>query len=160
MSEDPRGTAWKPNLKLCQNWTLLYGSEWWRMTASDFNKLSIFHTKSLWKTQRIFWPNTTSNDSCLLVVNTAWRPSPWGSGLCMCLGKKPDNITHTALQWTPEVKHKRGRLKKTWQQTVKLETKTLNYTWGTIQRLSQNRQKWLSFMPMCYMLCTFNKLIS
>jgi hypothetical protein len=27
--------------------TLLYGSECWRMTENDLNKLSIFHTKSL-----------------------------------------------------------------------------------------------------------------
>ena len=41
--------------------TLLYGSECQRMTASDLNQLSTFHTKNLRRILRIFWPKTISN---------------------------------------------------------------------------------------------------
>ena len=41
--------------------TLLYGSGCWRMTESDLNKLSTFHTKNLRRILRIFWPETISN---------------------------------------------------------------------------------------------------
>ena len=40
----------KTKLRLYQNCvisTLLYGSECWRMTETDLNKLSTFHTKNL-----------------------------------------------------------------------------------------------------------------
>ena len=54
----------KTKLKLHQSCimsTLLYGSECWRMTEYDLAKLSAFHTTSLRKIQRIFWPRTISN---------------------------------------------------------------------------------------------------
>ena len=41
--------------------TLLYGSEGWRMTENDIDRLSVFHTKSLRRTLKIFWPNIISN---------------------------------------------------------------------------------------------------
>ena len=48
----------------------------------------------------------------------------------------------TALQhWTPEGKHKWGQPKNTWSQTVEGELKTLQHTWGTIQKLTLNRQE-------------------
>ena len=58
----------KTKLKLYQSCvisTLLYGSECWRMTESDLEKLSVFHTKSLRKILRIFWPKTISNAELL-----------------------------------------------------------------------------------------------
>lgn len=44
---------------------LLYGSECWRMTENDLNKLSTFHTKSLRRILKVFWPNTISNQDLL-----------------------------------------------------------------------------------------------
>lgn len=35
--------------------TLLYGSECWRMTENDQQKLYTFHTKSLRRIMKIFW---------------------------------------------------------------------------------------------------------
>ena len=49
----------------CVRPTLLYGSECWRMTGSDLNKLSTFHTKNLRRILRVFWSETISNQ-CLL----------------------------------------------------------------------------------------------
>ena len=45
--------------------TLLYGSECWRMTEHDLSRLASFHTASLRKILRIFWPRKISNDELL-----------------------------------------------------------------------------------------------
>ena len=52
---------------------------------------------------------------------------------------------HT-LHWTPEGKRKRRRPKNTWRRTVEGELKTLHHTWGTVQKLAQNRQGWSTFV--------------
>ncbi|XP_073670211.1 uncharacterized protein [Paramisgurnus dabryanus] len=62
----------KTKLKLYQSCVLsthLYGSECWRITDSDLNKLSVFHTKKLRRIMRIFWPNTISNEQLLACCN-------------------------------------------------------------------------------------------
>ena len=62
------------------------------------------------------------------------------------LRKDAGNITHTALQWTPQGKCKRDTSKNTWRWTVQGEIKTLNHTWGTIWKLAQNRQELRAFI--------------
>ena len=52
----------------------------------------------------------------------------------------------TALHWTTEGKRKRRRPKNTWHGTVEGELKTLHHTWGTVQKLAQNRQGWSTFV--------------
>ncbi|RUS90622.1 hypothetical protein EGW08_001619 [Elysia chlorotica] len=62
----------KTKLRLYQSCvlsTLLYGSECWRMTQSDLNKLSTFHTKNLRRILRISWPETISNQHLLARCN-------------------------------------------------------------------------------------------
>nr|KAG5700914.1 hypothetical protein BaRGS_012321 [Batillaria attramentaria] len=143
----------KTKLRLYQSCvlsTLLYGSECWRMTEGDLNKLSTFHTKSLRRILRIFWPETISNQNLLvqcnqdsmetIIMRRRWR---W---IGHVIRREPDNITRTALHWTPEGKRKRGRPKNTWRRTVEGELKTLHHTWGSIQKLAQNRQEWRSFV--------------
>ena len=60
--------------------------------------------------------------------------------------REEDNITRTALHWTPEGRRRRERPKITWRRTVEAELKTLHHTWGTIQRLARDRQEWLNFV--------------
>ena len=55
--------------------------------------------------------------------------------------REQENITRTALHWTPEGGRRRGRPKITWRRTVEAELKTLHHTWGTIQRLARDRQE-------------------
>ncbi|KAL9965926.1 hypothetical protein ACROYT_G029793 [Oculina patagonica] len=43
-------------------------------------------------------------------------------------------IPKTAVHWTPEVKRQRGRPRTTWRRTIESELKTLNYTWGDIEK--------------------------
>ncbi|KAK7114566.1 hypothetical protein V1264_000610 [Littorina saxatilis] len=122
------------------------------MTESDPTKLSTFHTKT----------EPQENPAYLLAQHhlqpTATCPvQPREHGdhrhekavdmdwTCL-IRRQQDNITRTAFHWTPEGKRKRGRPKNTWRRTVEGELKTLNHTWGTIQRLAQNRQEWRSFV--------------
>ena len=86
--------------------TLLYGSECWRMTEADQQKLSIFHTKSLRRILRIFWPNKISNQDLLsrcnqgnmntIIERRRWR---W---IGHVLRKDQQYPTKTALLWTPK----------------------------------------------------------
>ncbi|KAL0175752.1 hypothetical protein M9458_028082, partial [Cirrhinus mrigala] len=129
---------------------LLYGSECWRMTEGDLNKLSTFHTTSLRKILRIFWPRKISNHDLLqrckqedmdtIITRRRWR---W---IGHVMRKDCTSISKTALHWTPEGKRKRGRPKNTWRRTVEAELKTLNHTWGTIEKLAKDRQKWMIFV--------------
>lgn len=111
--------------------TLLYSSEFWRMTASNLSKLSTFHTRSL---LRIFWPNIISNQQILAPDQLRER----------------NKTTRTALHWTPEECRKRGRPKETWCRTVERELKALKQTRDNIQRFAQNRQEWRSFVAALY----------
>ena len=62
--------------KSCVLSTLLYGSECWRMTNCDLNKLFTFQPKNLRRILRIFWPETIpTNNFSPAVTKGAWRPS-------------------------------------------------------------------------------------
>ncbi|RUS68624.1 hypothetical protein EGW08_023614 [Elysia chlorotica] len=143
----------KTKLRLYQSCvlsTLLYGSECWRMTQSDLNKLSTFHTKDLRRILRISWPETISNQHLLARCNQLCMNTIIMQRRCRWLGhvmrKEQGNITRTALHWTPEGRRKRGRPKNTWRRTVESELKTMKHTWSSVQRLAQNRQEWRSFV--------------
>ena len=64
------------------------------------------------------------------------------------LRREADNISRTALHWTPEGKRKRGRPKNTWRRTVESELKNWNETRGTIRRIAQDRRGWKSFVAV------------
>ena len=95
------------------------------MTENDSNKLSVFHTKSLRRILRIFWPNKISNEDLLrqgnresmaiLLIRRRWK---W---IGHVIRRDEHSITRTALHWTPEGKRKRGRQKNTWRRTVEGE---------------------------------------
>ena len=121
----------------------MYGSECWQRTEHDLAKLSSFHTKSLRKIQRIFWPRTIANHDLLaqcqqedmktITTRKQWR---WIGHM---LRKDAHSIIKIAIHWTPEGKWKGGRLKTTWRRTVEAEMKNMNHSWSTIQRLASDR---------------------
>ena len=98
--------------------TLLYGSECWRMTENELTKLSVFHSKSIRRILRIFWPNKISNEDLLrqckqedmatILLRRRWK---W---IGHVIRKDRNSIIRTALHWTPEGKCKRDRPKNTW----------------------------------------------
>ena len=120
------------------------------MTEKDLHKLSVFHTKSLRKILQIFWPNRITNEELLMrckqenmgtiILRRRWK---WIGHI---LRMDAQNITRVALHWTPEGRRKRGRPKTTWRRTVEGELKKLKHSWGTAQKLAQDRQKWRTFV--------------
>ncbi|XP_073671663.1 uncharacterized protein [Paramisgurnus dabryanus] len=149
----------KTKLKLynsCIIPVLLYGAECWRMTQQDLTKLSTFHTKSLRKILKIFWPNKISNEDLLSRCNQENMPTiimkrRW-QWIGHVLRKEDGSIIKTALHWTPDGRRKRGRPKVTWRRMVEQELKDHHHTWGTIGTLAQDRQKWKDFVAA---LCAF-----
>ena len=147
----------KTKLKLYQSCvlsTLLNGSECWRISEHDLAKLLSFHTTSLRKIRRIFWPRTISNRDLLarcqqedmetIITRKRWR---WTEHV---LRKDDNSITKVAIRRTPEGKRKRGRPKTTWRRTVEAEMKRMNHSWGTIRRLASDRQGRWSFVAALY----------
>ena len=129
---------------------LLYGCECWRMTEADQQKLSTFHTKNLRRILRIFWPNKISNQDLLkrcdqedmgtIIKRRRWR---W---IGHVLRKDQQDLAKTALFWTPEGKRRRGRPRITWRRTVESEMADKNQTWGSLQKMAMDRQKWRAFV--------------
>ena len=125
--------------------TLLYGSECWRMTENDLTKLSVFHTKSLRRILRIFWPNKISNEDLLrqckqenmatILSRRRWKR------IGHVIRKDRNSINRTAQHWTPEGKRKHDRPKITWRCSVEGEMKTTKNTWGTVEKMAKDRQK-------------------
>ena len=150
-----KSQQYKLNTKLklnrnCVLFTLLYGSECWRMIESDLCKLSSFHTKSLRKIARIFWPRYISNEDLLeqcqqetmetIIIRRRWR---W---IGHVLRKEQDAIPRVAVQWRPEGHRKRGRPKTTWRRTVEAEAAAMGQSWGTLRMLAQDREQWKEFV--------------
>ena len=149
----------KTKLKLYNSYVLhvlIYGSECWRMTDKDINRLSSFHNTCLRKIMKMFWPNKISNkdlhditntkDMETLLIQKRWR---W---LGHVLRKPSADMTKEALRWTPEGKRKRGKPKTTWRHTIENEIKERGHTWGTIERKANNREGMEETYPcpMCH----------
>ena len=136
--------------KSCVVSVLLYGSECWRMTATELSRLKSFHTTCLRRILRIFWPETISNEDLLrrcnqedmgtIILRRRWR---W---IGHVLRRKPDSIVRTALHWTPFGKRKRGRPRETWRRTVEMEMKEMQCSWDSLTRMAQDRQGWRTFV--------------
>jgi hypothetical protein len=147
----------KTKLKLfnsCVLFVLLYGSECWRMTDKDINRLSSFHNTSLRKIMKVFWPDKISNIDLHNITNTKdmeilliQKRLRW---LGHVLRKSSKDMTKVALRWTPEGKGKRGRPTTTWRRTIENEIKERGYTWGTIERKANNRQEWRRLVLTLY----------
>ena len=121
---------------------LLYGSECWKMTESDLNKLSTVRTKHLRRSLWIFWPEPSPTSSLPL------QPRQHGhhhhtKAMEMdqtCDEKRArQHLQHRPSPDTREdSKRKRWRPKpNTWRRTVEGELKTIHHTWWTVQNWSR-----------------------
>ncbi|GFS26429.1 endonuclease-reverse transcriptase [Elysia marginata] len=118
-------------------------SEFWRMADNDLSKLSSFHTKSLRKIARIFWPPIISKQDLLnhcqhesienIIVQKRWR---W---IGYVRRKDQNAIPRVVAKSKPKGHRKRGRPKMTWRRTVEEEAATMGQSWGTLRTLAQDR---------------------
>ena len=125
---------------------LLYGSETWRITKRDEDKLDSFQHKCLRKILKIHWPMKVTNEEVrkgtgserlsTQIITRRWR---W---IGRVLRMKPDSLPRTALTWAPEGKRKIGRPRETWRRTVKRERFEMGFkTWTEVARIAVDRKR-------------------
>ena len=125
---------------------LLYGSETWRVTKTNTDKLQAFVKKCLRHILKIRWPDKISNKDLWRTlkqrpIETDVKARKWG-WIGHTLRKEKENIARHALDWNPQGKRRVGRPRKTWRRTVEEEAKTAGLTWAQIKGAAQNRVRW------------------
>jgi len=135
---------------------LLYGCETWKNSKYIKTKLQIFINKSLRKILRIFWPDRIKNNELWNRtkqprIDLQIRKCNWGWP-DHTLRKPIDDITRQALEWNPQGKRSRRRLKNTWRRTVLEEAKGIKKDLG--KRLSASPRiecgggiLWMPYVP-------------
>lgn len=125
---------------------LLYGCETWKLTKTLLNKLQIFVNTCLRRILRIRWPDKIRNEELwertgqkMLSKEIGRRKWRW---LGHTLRKPPESITRKALQWNPQGRRKKGRPRTTWRRCMEEDMKRGGYSWGGLQKLSQDRDEW------------------
>ena len=125
---------------------LLYGSETWRMTKRDEDKLDSFQHKCLRKILKIHWPMKVTNEEVRKRtgserLSTQIRTRRW-TWIGHVLRMKPDSLPRTALNWALEGR-KRGRPRETWRRTVEEERSQMGFkTWTEAARTAIDRKRW------------------
>ena len=113
----------------------------WQTVSFSYQKL---------KNPLHFWPNKISNEDLLRQCNQESMATILIrrrlKGIGHVIRRDQNSITKTALHWTPEGKCKRRRPKNTWRRTVGWELKSMNNSWGTIEKMAKDRQKWRTFV--------------
>nr|KAG5698646.1 hypothetical protein BaRGS_003160 [Batillaria attramentaria] len=122
---------------------LLYGSETWRTTKTNRNKLQTFVNRCLRNILNIRWPEVISDEDLWnrtkqTPIGEDIKKRKWG-WIGHTMRKSPSNITRQALDWNPQGKRKVGRPRQTWRRSTDAEVKAAGMTWAELKRLSQNR---------------------
>jgi hypothetical protein len=60
------------------------------------------------------------------------------------LRREPTAISRVALKWTPPGKRNRERPRETWCRSTEKEMKDQGWTWGMLQQMAGDRQRWKS----------------
>ena len=129
---------------------LLYGSETWRVTKTNTNKLQTFINKCLRNVLQIRWPEMIPNEELWErtgqeQIITEIKRRKWG-WIGHTLRKPATNTTRQALSWNPQGKRKVGRPRQTWRRSVEEELKAVGIRWSELGRTCQNRVRWRSIV--------------
>ena len=129
---------------------LLYGSETWRVTKTNTNKLQTFINKCLRNVLQIRWPEMIPNEELWErtgqeQIITEIKRRKWG-WIGHTLQKPATNTTRQALSWNPQGKRKVGRPRQTWRRSVEEELKAVGIRWSELGRTCQNRVRWRSIV--------------
>jgi hypothetical protein len=121
----------------------LYGCETWKNSKSITAKLQVFINKCLRKILRIFWPDQITNKELWKLtkqpgIDLQIRKRKW-VWLGHTLRKPSDVIARQALEWNPQGKWGRGRLRNIQRETVFEETQGVKKTWAKIKTDAKNR---------------------
>ena len=127
---------------------LLYGAESWKVTKNITQKLDVFQTRCLRRILKIFWPNTISNNelyqrTSTTAISVLIKQRRW-NWIGHVHRMETTSIPKIAMRWTPPGKRSRGRPKETWRRSVEKEMKEIGWTWGQINQMASDRQRWRS----------------
>ena len=125
---------------------MLYGSETWRTTKTNRNKLQTFTNRCLRNILGIRWPDVISNEdlwarTSQVSIETDIRKRKWG-WIGHTLRKPQSNVTRQALEWNPQGRRRVGRPRQTWRRSTDAEVKAAGMTWAELRRTAQNRGCW------------------
>ena len=127
---------------------LLYGSESWRMTRADENKLDVLLHRWLRRILKINWTLHVTNEEVRRragvteTLSETVRRRRW-TFIGHTLRRGSDDLARTALTWTPDGKRKRGRPKETYRRTVERERNQLGFqSWGAAANIAKDRPAW------------------
>jgi len=125
---------------------LLCGCETWKNSKCITAMLQVFINKYLRKILQIFWLDQVTNEELWQRtkqprIDLHIRKRKWG-WLDHTLRKPSDDIARHALEWNPQGKRGRGKLRNTWQRTVLEEAKRVKKTWMDIKTDAKNRVRW------------------
>ena len=134
----------------------LYGSECWKINATEMKKCEAFQNRCLRRIMKIYWPNTISNNQLHKLSGTTKLEDEIKMRRWKYIGhilrrEKTDN-TKIALTWAPEGKRSRGRPRETWRRTVERERNEMGWKdWRAAEKVANERPKWKS---LCLALCS------
>lgn len=126
---------------------LLYGSETWKMTEGDNNRIDTFQSKCLRRILKIKWQDHIRNAvvmerAGMERISQDLRKRRW-KYIGHTLRKDPENDCMTALSWAPEGRRKCGRPKTTWRRTVEKERNRAGWTsWNQARTIAKDRDVW------------------
>ena len=124
---------------------LYYGSETWRTSVTNSNKLQTFFNSCLRQNLHIRWPEvinemlwecTDQTPVDQQLIQRRWR---W---IGHTLHKPTSNTTRQALRWNPQGKRRRGGPRNTWQRDLVADAKKAGYAWGELEQMAQDRGHW------------------
>ncbi|RUS72754.1 hypothetical protein EGW08_019489 [Elysia chlorotica] len=135
---------------------LLYGSETWRTTKTNTQKLQTFINRCLRNILNIRWPEVISNQDLWertrqAPIEQEIKKRKWG-WIGHTLRKPSSNTTRQSLEWNPQGKRKVGRPRQTWRRSTDAEARAAGMTWAELRRTSQNRVRWRSVVAA---LCSY-----
>lgn len=124
---------------------LLYGSETWKTTKRNTDKIQVFINKCLRKMLGIYWPNRITNRELWRKtnqepINKTIKRRKWkwiGHTL-----RREDDIAKQALEYKPTGSRKIGRPTETWKRSIDKELEEANMKWTEVKVEARNRENW------------------
>ena len=132
---------------------LLYGSETWKIYATERKKLNSFHLRCIRKMLGIRWQDKVRNEEVLrrtgernmMDIITERRLRWFGHVERM----KEERIARKTMHWKPTGKRNRGRQKLTWREQVCQDLKKASLTWEEALDTTRDRREWQFVTALC-----------
>jgi len=129
---------------------LSYGSETWKEIKTATPKLQTFLNRCLRRILNIHWPEMISNEELWrrreeTEMSTQIKRRKW-NWIGHTLQKGNEAIEREALDWNPQGKRRRGRLRHTWRRSAHSEALERGKSWNEVKRMVGNRTRWRCFV--------------